>query len=59
MELGNYISEQMESVEEQDDVDTEIQIFQNALEFSEVKAREVMVPRTEIIAVEIRFSKIT
>ncbi|WP_396601944.1 hemolysin family protein [Algibacter sp. R77976] len=53
VELGNYISEQMESVQEQDDVDTEIQIFQNALEFSDVKAREVMVPRTEIIAVEI------
>ena len=46
----------MESVEEHDDVDTEIQIFQNALEFSEVKAREVMVPRTEIIAVEINES---
>ena len=53
IELGNYISEQMESVEEHDEVDTEIQIFQNALEFSEVKAREIMVPRTEIIAVEL------
>lgn len=52
IELGNYISEQMESVEENDEVDTEIQIFQNALEFSEVKSREIMVPRTEIIAVE-------
>ena len=56
IELGNYISEQMESVEENDDVDTEIQIFQNALEFSEVKAREIMVPRTEIIAVELHES---
>ncbi len=56
VELGNYISEQMESVEAHEDVDTEIQIFQNALEFSEVKAREVMVPRTEIIAVEINES---
>ncbi|MEL0457273.1 hemolysin family protein [Flavobacteriaceae bacterium SZ-1-7] len=53
VELGNYISEQMEAVEEHDDVDSEIQIFQNALEFSEVKAREVMIPRTEIIAVEV------
>nr|WP_321232003.1 hemolysin family protein [uncultured Psychroserpens sp.] len=53
VELGNYISEQMESVEEHDEVDSEIQIFQNALEFSEVKAREVMVPRTEITAVEV------
>ncbi|WP_136482014.1 hemolysin family protein [Cognatitamlana onchidii] len=56
VELGNYISEQMESVEEHEDVDSEIQIFKNALEFSEVKAREVMVPRTEIIAVEINDS---
>ena len=53
VELGNYISEQMESVEEHDEVDNEIQIFQNALEFSDVKAREVMVPRTEITAVEV------
>jgi len=56
VELGNYISEQMESVEEHDEVDSEIQIFQNALEFSEVKAREVMVPRTEIIAVDVNES---
>ena len=56
VELGNYISEQMESVEEHEDIDTEIQIFQNALEFSEVKAREVMVPRTEITALELHDS---
>ncbi len=56
VELGDYISEQMETVEDHDDVDSEIQIFQNALEFSEVKAREVMVPRTEIEAVEIHES---
>lgn len=53
VELGNYISEQMESVEDHEEVDSEIQIFQNALEFSDVKAREVMVPRTEISAVDI------
>jgi len=53
VELGNYITEQMESVVNHDDVDSEIQIFQNALEFSDVKAREVMVPRTEITAVDI------
>jgi putative hemolysin len=53
IELGDYITEQMETVMEEDEVDSEIQIFQNALEFSAVKAREVMVPRTEIIAVEL------
>lgn len=53
VELGNFITEQMESVEAHDEVDSEIQIFQNALEFTEVKAREVMVPRTEITAIDI------
>jgi putative hemolysin len=53
VELGNYISEQMESVEADDEVDSEIIIFQNALEFSDIKAREAMVPRTELTAIEI------
>jgi len=52
IELGNYISEQMESIETSENLDSEIQIFQNALEFSEVKSREVMIPRTEMVAVE-------
>lgn len=53
IELGNYITEQMESVDKTDQVDSEIQMFKNALEFAEVKAREVMVPRTEFVAVEL------
>ena len=52
-ELGNYILEQLETGNDDEEVDSEIQIFQNALEFHNVKAREVMVPRTEITAVEI------
>jgi putative hemolysin len=53
IELGNYITEQMSSVEENEEVDSEIQIFQNALEFSGVKARDVMSPRTEIVAIDL------
>lgn len=53
IELGNYITEQMSTVEDDEEVDSEIQIFQNALEFSGVKARDIMNPRTEIAAVEI------
>lgn len=53
IELGNYITEQMSSVEDNEMVDSEILMFQNALEFSGVKARDVMSPRTEIIAVEV------
>lgn len=54
VELGDYITEQMEATHENEDVDSEIQIFQNALEFSAVKSREVMIPRTEIVAIELR-----
>ncbi|APG66447.1 hemolysin [Tenacibaculum todarodis] len=54
-ELGNYITEQLETTNSDDEeLDSEIQIFQNALEFHNVKAREIMVPRTEIMAVELR-----
>lgn len=53
MELGHYISEQMETVKTEDKIDSEIQIFQNALDFSDVKSREVLIPRTEMVAVNI------
>ncbi len=56
IELGNYISEQMNAVQDHETVDSEIQIFQNALEFSAVKARDIMTPRTELVAVELHSS---
>ncbi|MEC4049189.1 hemolysin family protein [Flavobacterium sp. SUN046] len=56
VELGNFINEQMSAVDDHQEVDSEIQIFQNALEFSGVKAREIMTPRTELVAVELHSS---
>ncbi|TAF11464.1 MAG: HlyC/CorC family transporter [Flavobacteriia bacterium] len=53
VELGNYITEQMNNVSQENEIDSEIQIFQNALEFSNLKARDIMTPRTEISGVEI------
>lgn len=53
IELGNYITEQMSSIEDNEEVDSEIQIFQNALEFSGVKARDIMTPRTEIVDIDL------
>ena len=55
-ELENYISEQIENMSEDKTMDSEVQIFQNALGFSQVKARDIMKPRTEIIAISIQES---
>lgn len=51
-ELRFLLSEQIEE-SGNNDVETEIQIFRNALYFAETKARESMVPRNEICAMEI------
>lgn len=50
-ELGNYINEQLEISDEK--VDSEIQIFRNALDFHNVRAREAMIPRTDIVAIDV------
>ena len=51
-ELGDYINEELAYDSSSINIDSEIQIFQNALEFSNVKAREIMVPRAEIISAD-------
>ena len=53
LELGDFIEEQIENSKNKDEIDTEIKFFQNALDFSDLRSRETMVPRTEIIAVDI------
>ena len=52
VELGNYITEQMSNASNDEEIDSEIQIFQNALEFVDLKARDIMTPRTELAAVD-------
>lgn len=57
IDLDNYVREgNATSIEKKAEMDHEIQIFQNALDFSSVKARECMIPRTEIIALDINAS---
>lgn len=54
VDLDNYIKERTESSSQyEEEEDPEIQIFRNALGFSEQKAREFMIPRTEIIAMSV------
>ena len=50
LELENYIESEIENSNE--NLDTEIEIFQNALELSEIKSRDIMVPRAEVIAID-------
>ncbi len=57
IDLDNYVREgTATTMEKKAEMDHEIQIFQNALDFSSVKARECMVPRTEIIALDVNES---
>jgi CBS domain containing-hemolysin-like protein len=51
VELEEYVTEQVESTDDED-LDSEVQIFHNALTFNDRKAREIMVPRAEVTAVD-------
>ena len=55
VELDHFVRERVSNnVEGDSDVDPELEIFKNALEFPETKAREFMIPRTEIEGVEVQ-----
>lgn len=51
-DLDEYVNE-FTATEEEEEVDSEIQIFRNALNFSDIKVRECMIPRVDIIAMNI------
>lgn len=52
VDLDYFIQSSIQDVQNEQEIDTEIKIFQNALDFSNIKIRDCMVPRTEIVAVE-------
>ncbi|MGB0869728.1 MAG: hemolysin family protein [Flavobacteriales bacterium] len=55
-DLEDYLYEHTSNLDSKEEVETEIQILQNALDFSKVKARECMVHRTEIIGIDVNES---
>src|SRR5574344_107067 len=50
VDLDYLVNETVENADKSEDIDNEVKIFQNALDFSSVKLRDCIVPRTEIIA---------
>lgn len=56
IDLEQYVHDINERMDEEQDLGTEVQILQNALDFSSIRARDCMIPRTEIIALDLNDS---
>jgi len=52
-DLNRLVSDNQKHISANEEVDSEIKLFKNALEFSEIKIRECIIPRTEIVATEL------
>jgi CBS domain containing-hemolysin-like protein len=52
VDLDYLVQSSIDNAQSDDDIEEEVRIFQNALDFSDTKVRDCMVPRTEIDAVE-------
>ena len=52
VDLDYLVQTSIDNADNDDEIEEEVKIFQNALDFSETKIRDCMVPRTEIDAVE-------
>jgi CBS domain containing-hemolysin-like protein len=56
IDLDNLVRESTSRITEKQELEHEVQIFKNALGFSEIRVRECMIPRTEIVATEVNDS---
>lgn len=53
VDLANYVEDLSSRIHHEETLSNDMLILSNALQFSKVKARDCMIPRTEMIAIEI------
>ena len=53
VDLDYLVQSSIENAHSEDEINEEVKIFQNALDFSDCKVRDCMVPRTEVNAVDV------
>ena len=52
VDLDYLVQTSIDNARNEDEIEEEVKIFQNALDFSDTKVRDCMVPRTEVDAIE-------
>ncbi len=53
VDLDYFVRDMNERMKDESELTNEMQILQNALDFSKIKARDCMIPRTEIVAMDL------
>jgi CBS domain containing-hemolysin-like protein len=56
-DLDQFIQQTIEQSPNHGELETEVKIFQNILDFSNIRLKDCMVPRTEIVAFDLKTSK--
>ncbi len=56
VDLDYFVQSGIENASDEKELDTEVKIFQNALDFSNIRIRDCIVPRTEVVAVDLTVS---
>lgn len=56
VDLDYFVQSSIDNADSREELDAEVKIFQNALDFSNVKIRDCIVPRTEVVAADLTIS---
>ena len=56
IDLDYFVQSSIDNADSKEELDAEVKIFQNALDFSTIKIRDCIVPRTEVVAVDLTAS---